>query len=107
MPYRRSHWVRLVREYWIDLPYSCFERVPSAMTSAGSVPARSTGPNSEPSPRSSQSTIRGSGDQGWWLEVRMISAISGRVRGRPCSSRWNASSAYWSGMVDQLNFGPR
>ncbi len=94
-------------EYWIDLPYSSFERAESVITSDAFTPDASMPSYTDPSPTSSQPTIRGTGAQGWWLEVRTTSAISGRARFLPCSRRWNASSAYWSGIVDQLNLGPR
>ena len=36
----------------------------------------------------------------------MISDIIGLSPFLPCSRRSNAFRVYWSGMVDQLNFGP-
>ena len=50
---------------------------------------------------------RGIGSQGAWLETRVISAMTGwRVR-VACSVRSNLNSVYWSGMLAQLNRGPR
>ncbi len=57
------------------------------------------GPNTEPSPTASQSTSRGSGAQGTWLERRAISAITGARSGAASSVRSNADRVYWSGMV--------
>ncbi len=76
------------------------------MTSAGLVPAFSMASKIEPLPSRSQSTILGIGAQGWWLDVRMTNEARGLSRFLLCSSFWNCSSVNWSGMVDQLNFGP-
>ena len=52
----------------------------------------------EPSPSLFQSTMRGSGVQGVWLDTRSISAISGVRSVFASSRRWNADRVYWSGI---------
>ena len=53
----------------------------------------------EPSPTSLQSTMRGSGVHGVWLETRSISAITGRVVGLGQLEAVEArTSVYWSGI---------
>ncbi len=52
----------------------------------------------EPSPTSSQSTIRGSGAHGVCEDTRSISAITGGRFGFASSRRWKADRMYWSGM---------
>jgi hypothetical protein len=46
------------------------------------------------------------GDQGLWLEARMISAMIGSRCFLPCSSFWKASRLNWSGTGVQLKYGP-
>ncbi len=100
--------MREFTEYWIDLPYSWRDLVVSAMTSEALLPAFSIESKIEPLPSWSHGTSFGIGAQGWWLDVRMIIDIRDlpSVRGLLWTCFWNCSRAYWSGIVDQLNFGP-
>ena len=63
----------------MDCRYAARSRVRSLQTAPGGSPCSAIGPKTEPSPTSSQSTSRGIGAQGAWLETRVISAISGGV----------------------------
>ena len=71
----------------------------SGHTCAVDGPWAGIGSNTEPSPTAFQSTIRGSGVHGVWLDTRSISAITGRRSAGASSRRCNAASVYWSGMV--------
>ena len=94
-------------EYATDLAYAVRARSGLDQTPVGDSPASLIGPKMAPSPSSAQSTIVGTGAHGEWLEVSVTSASSGPRPALPYSARCRTDRAYWSGMVDQLNFGPR
>ena len=100
VPYLATNEYRARSAYLIDSAYPCWVSVR---------PARSMGSRSkiDPLPSRRQGISGGMRVQGSWLEVRSISEKTGGRRGFPSSSFCSACRAYWSGMVEKPNFGPR
>src|SRR5262249_49245034 len=98
--------MRVFREYSIEPRYAARIRDRLRQTASGRSPAAAIGPKTEPSPTLFQSTSRGVGAQGAWLETSGDSAITGARCGAASSERWRTEREYWSGGVPQLNGGP-
>src|SRR4051812_28807505 len=91
----------------MERPYSVRTREVSVQTDSGVSPSLAMALKIEPSPTSFQSTSRGMGAHGQWLDTSGISAISGPWFVVECSSRSNADRMYWSVIGAQLKVGPR